>query len=58
MGEWLWLRTNNGYNLAPAHSCCTYFCRSKVQQIGIQTQKTLSHILMANMRNALVIVVP
>lgn len=57
-GGWLWVRTISRFNLAPAHSYCTYFHRCKVHQIGFPTQKTVSHILIANMINVLVTIVP
>ena len=59
-GGWLWVRTISRFNLAPAHSYCTYFHRCKVHQIGFPTQKTVPHILIANvmMWNVLVIIVP
>lgn len=57
-GGWLWVRTISRFNLAPAHSYCTYFHQCKVHQIGFPTQKTVPHILIANVINVLVIIVP
>lgn len=55
-GGWLWVRTINGFNLAPANSYCTYsWC--KEHQISYETHKTICHILLFwNTGNVLVTV--
>lgn len=37
-GEWLWVRMITGFNLAPAHSYCTFFHKCKGHQIGFPTE--------------------
>lgn len=48
-GGWLWVRTINGFNLAPANSYCTYsWC--KEHQISYETQNYLPYSLILKHR--------